>query len=151
MGEPDVSNQKFVALLHERKKEYKTWTPIHCPALRQYIHFNMRGFNHLRFKTDNTPRAPKEAMYKLGLLPLVRPVIYNAQDAGYERRLAPIGGTRKKVLKEMEYWSLTATVGKQDVKTRVILRRLVGSDQIHFWSVMKLAQNQKASRDSETL
>lgn len=151
MSEQDLLNQKFLALLNERKEEYKSWTPIHCPVLRQYVHFSMRGFNHLRFKTDNTPRSPKEAMYKLGLLPLVRPVIYNAQDATYERRLAPTGGTRKKILKEIEYWSLSAKVGKQDVKVRVILRRLVGSDQVHFWSVMKLGQNQKASPKSETL
>ena len=126
-----------------------------CPALRQYVYFPMRGFNHLRFKTDNTPRNPKEAMYKLGLLPLVRPAIHCATSAEYERRLAPVGGTRKKVLKEMEYWGLTAIVGKQNVKIKVVLRKLVNSDQIHFWSVMKLGENlegnQKASSEDEVL
>lgn len=82
-------------------------------------------------------------MYKLGLLPLVKPVIYSAKSAEYERRLAPLGGSRKIVLKEMDYWALTAIVGKQNVKVRVILRKLVNSNQIHFWSVMKLGENQK--------
>ena len=145
MEDKNVGNQpsQYVVLLLERKSLYKTWTPMFCTALRSYVHFGMRGFNHLRFNIDNTPRHPKEAMYKMGLLPLVKPVIYNATSAEYIRRLAPLGGTRKIVLREMDYWALTAVVGKQDVKVRVVLRKLVNSDQVHFWSVMKLGENQK--------
>ena len=77
-------------------------------------------------------------MYKLGLLPLVRPVIHNATKVDkYERRLSPVGGRRKKILKEIEYWGLIEVVGKQNTKVRVVLRRIVGSTTIHFWSVMK--------------
>lgn len=135
---------RFEKLLDSRRKDYKTWTPMYCPAIRQYIHFSMRGFNHLRFNIDNTPRNPKEAMYKMGLLPLVKPTIYHAKNAEYERRLAPLGGTRKRVLKEMDYWGLTAVVGKRNTKIRVVLRKLVNGTDIHFWSVMKLGENQKA-------
>lgn len=133
----------FKKLLHERKLDYKTWIPVYCPALRDYVHFNMMGFNHLRFKIDNTPRNPKEAMYKLGLLPLVRPAIHLATIIEkYERRLAPVGGSRKRVHKEMEYWSIVEVVGKQGVKVKVILRK-IGTGQLHFWSIMKLLENQK--------
>lgn len=134
---------QYTNLFLEHKAAYNTWTPMYCPVLRDYVHFNMRGFNHLRFKIDNTPRGKAEAMYKMGLLPLVKPVIYHAKTAEYERRLAPVGGSRKPVLKEIDYWGLTAVVGKQNVKVRVVLRRLVGSNQIHFWSVMKLGEKQK--------
>ena len=104
----------------------------------------MQGFNHLRFNTDNTPRNPKEAMYKLGLLPLVRPAIHSATVAEkYQRRISPVGGRRRKILKEMEYWAIEAVVGKQNVKVRIVLRKLVGGEHIHFWSIMKLAENQK--------
>lgn len=122
---------------------FKTFTPMYCPALREYVIFTMAGFNHLRFKVDNTPRNPKEAMYKLGLVPLIRPVIYNAKKVdNYERRYSPIGGSRKKVFAEIEYWTLVAVVGKQNTKLRIVLRR-VGKGQIQFWSVMKLGENQK--------
>lgn len=133
-----MKDSKFQKLLEERRNDYKTWSPIYCVAIRSYIYFTSQGFNHLRFNIDNTPRSPKEAMYKLGLLPLVRPVIHNATKVDkYERRLSPIGGTRKKILKEIEYWGLIVPVGKQNVKVRVVLRKIVGSDKIHFWSVMK--------------
>ncbi|MFZ4500236.1 MAG: hypothetical protein ACOYMZ_01910 [Minisyncoccia bacterium] len=130
----------FKKLLEERRKEYHTWVPIYCPALRTYVFFNAKGFTHLRFKTDNTPRAPKEAMYKLGLLPLVRSVIHNATAIEkYEQRVAPVGGSRKKVLKEMQYWGITEVVGKQQVKIKVVLRKIGDGEHIHFWSVMKLS------------
>jgi hypothetical protein len=129
---------KFKKLLIERKEDYRTWSPVFCPVLREYVFFHSQGFNHLRFKIDNTPRKPQEAMYKLGLLPLVRPVIHNATKVDkYERRLSPVGGRRKKILKEIEYWGLIEVVGKQNTKVRVVLRRIVGSTTIHFWSVMK--------------
>ncbi len=128
----------FLELLDQRRTDYKTWSPIYCPSLREYVHFPMPGFNHLRFKTNNTPRKPAEVKYKIGLLPLVRPVISNAVKVDrYERRLAPMGGSRTIVLKEYEYWGILANVGKSGTKTRVVLRRQVGSKQINFWSVMK--------------
>jgi hypothetical protein len=130
---------KFNNLLQKRREEYASWLPIYSSALQERIFFNAKGFTHLRFKTDNTPRAPKETMYKLGLLPLVRVVIHSASEIeNYQKRLAPVGGTRKKILKEIEYWSLIGRAGKQNVKIKVIVRRVGKSSQIHFWSVMKI-------------
>ncbi|MEK7586668.1 MAG: hypothetical protein AAB453_02245 [Patescibacteria group bacterium] len=131
--------KKFRELLIERKSEYLKWIPIYCSAIRDYVFFNMQGFNHLRFEINNTPRHPKTAMYKMGLLPLVRPVIHSATKVDeYQRRLSPVGGSRSKVLKEFEYWAITAVVGKQNTKLKVILRRAIGGEKIYFWSVMKL-------------
>lgn len=134
----DEFAHRYQTLFLRRKKDYQTWLPVYCPALREWVFFNMQGFNHLRFNTDNTPRNPKEAIYKLGLLPLVRPVIHRAAKVEkYQKRLSPIGGSRRSVLKEIEYWSLVETVGQGNVRVRVILRRVAGSDKFHFWSVMK--------------
>lgn len=68
----------YKELVLKRKQEYLNWKPVYCKAIRDNIHFNMRGFNHLRFKTDNTPRNQKESLYKLMLLPLAKPVIYKS-------------------------------------------------------------------------
>lgn len=145
MNDRDL-NKKYLELLEQRRTEYKSYSAPYCLALREYVSFNSDGFNHLRFRTDGTPRKPMEQMYKLGLLPLVIPVIRLAARVDqYERRLAPIGRKKKnaqKVLKEVEYWALVAVVGKQSVKLRVILRK-VGDGNLHFWSVMKLGENPK--------
>jgi len=134
----------FLELLEERRNDYKTWVPVYCVAVHDYVFFNMQGFNHLRFKIDNTPRNPKESMYKLGLLPLVRPAVHLATVVEkYERRIAPIGGSRKITLKEMDYWAVESIVGRKNARVRIILRKLVGGEHIHFWSIMKLGENQK--------
>lgn len=98
---------KFRDLLNQRKLEYRAYSPVFCPALREYVIFNADGFLHLRFNVDGTPRRSEEQMYKLGLLPLVIPTIKAAPRAAYEKRLAPIGRKKKngqKILKEVEYW-----------------------------------------------
>ncbi len=137
-------SKEYSELLDRRRSDYRTWSPIYCSAVNEQVFFSANGFNHLRFNTDNSPRSPREAMYKLGLLPLVRPVIYAATRVQkYERRFSPVGGSTKKIIKEIEYWALEAIVGKQNTKIRVILRRIVGSNRIQFWSVMKLGENQK--------
>ncbi len=92
----------FTEFLEKRRTDYKIWVPVYSSVLREHVYFNARGCNHLRFHINNTPRNPEEVMYKLGLLPLVRPIIHSSTKVDqYERRLAPIGGGRKIVLKEM--------------------------------------------------
>jgi len=135
-----MKSNYFKVFLESRRKMYKEYDSMYCSCLKEDVVFNISGFNHLRFKIDNTPRNPKEAMYKLGLLPLVRPVIYKAKNIdSYEIRMSPIGGSRKKVIRKVEYWSLISKVGKKDIKTRVILRR-IEKGKMHFWSVMKLVK-----------
>ena len=133
---------RFQKLLQERREYYSTWVPVYCSALQEYVFFNAMGFRHLRFKVDGTPRNPKEQMYKLGLLPLVRPTVHNATNIDqYERRLAPFGSKMKngqKILKEIEYWAIVSIVGKQKSKIKVILRK-IGTGKVHFCSVMKLS------------
>jgi len=140
-----VVNSKFKELLDKRRSEYKAYPPMFCQVLRDYVIFNSDGFMHLRFHIDGTPRKPEEQMYKLGLLPLVRPTIHLSPRAEYEKRLAPIGRKKnngQKILKEVQYWALEAIVGKQNVKLKVVLRK-IGTGKLHFWSVMKLGENIK--------
>ena len=139
--------EKFKKLLKEIRRDYDTWVPVYCPAIREYVFFSAAGFGHLRFNTDGTPRNPKEQMYKLGLLPLVRPAIHTAvRVEEYQRRLSPIRNKKKngsKIMKEVDYWAVMSVVGQRNAKIRVILRK-IGTGRIHFWSVMKLAENQKS-------
>ena len=134
-----MDKEKYKTLLDTRRKEYAGYTSVYCQCIREYVFFNSDGFSHLRFHVDGTPRNPKEQMYKLGLLPLVIPVIKIAKRVEqYERKLNPIGRKKKagkKILKEIQYWALVDVVGKQNVKLKVILRK-IGTGRIHFWSVV---------------
>ncbi len=119
-----LKSSEFEIFKEKRRKDYNTWKPIYSPALGEQIFFNSKGFNHLRFRTDGTPRNFREALYKLRLLPLVRSVIYKARKVDEYRK------------GRVEYWGIVEAVGKKKIK--VILRR-IGKGRIHFWSVMRLA------------
>jgi len=135
---------KYKKLLEQRRKEYKNYTPVFCPCLKEYIYFNSDGFIHLRFHANGIPRKRQERMYKLGLLPLVIPTIKTATTIEkHEYRLAPINRKKKngqKIMKDMQFWGIISIVGKQNVKLKVVLRK-IGTGKICFWSVMKLKEN----------
>ena len=76
---PDKSRQQpFKEFLKEKRAFYKTLKNIHCPILNETVVFNSKGFYHLRYDNHGKERLVKEQKYKLGLLPLVQPVIKSA-------------------------------------------------------------------------
>jgi hypothetical protein len=125
----------YKKLLEERRTWYKSIKRVYCPILKEYIIFNSKGFNHLIYPNVKW-RSKKEQSYKLGLLPLVVPVIKKSIEIStYEKCFV------KDLGKEAEFWTLTEIVGKQKTLTKVILRR-IGTGNITFLSVMKI-QNKK--------
>jgi hypothetical protein len=120
----------YKKLLEERRTWYKSIKKVYCPILKEYIIFNSKGFHHLIY--PNGKRRPqKEQMYKLGLLPLIIPVIKNSTKISkYEKCFV------KDLGKEAEFWTLIEIVGKKKTLAKVILRR-IGTGNITFLSVMK--------------
>lgn len=128
----------FQQLLRERRAWYKTIGKVYCPILNENVIFNSKGFYHLRYDGTKRARKVKEQMYKLGLLPLVIPVITNAKSIveykkeQYSERLG----------KYYEIWELNAVVGQQNTSITVVLRR-IGTGNITFLSVWKRQNKQK--------
>ena len=122
--------KNYKNLLEEKRNWYKTIGKVYCPLLKEEVVFNSKGFHHLMY--SNGRRRPiKEQMYKLGLLPLVIPVIKNAKNIyKYEKVFV------KEFGKEVEFWVLRETVGRQKTLVKIILRR-IGTGNITFFSVMK--------------
>jgi len=119
---------KYKTLLEKRRKWFKSIKKVYCPILKEEVHFTSKGFYHLTYPGGKM-RPIKEQMYKLGLLPLVIPVIKNAKKIEkYEKSL--VKG------KEVELWILKEIVGRQGTLIKVVLRR-VGTGKIIFLSVMK--------------
>ena len=70
--------KNYKALLKKRREWYKKIGRVYCPILEEDVIFNSKGFHHLIYPGGKM-RPIKEQMYKLGLLPLVIPVIKNAK------------------------------------------------------------------------
>ncbi|MFW0862388.1 MAG: hypothetical protein ACKKL6_02275 [Candidatus Komeilibacteria bacterium] len=122
----------FKKLLKENHLWYKKIGKVYCPILNERIIFNSKGFYHLRYKSSGGARSINEQMYKIGLLPLVIPVIKRATYIHeYKKKRYS-----KAINKYFEIWELRAKVGKQKSEIAVVLRR-VGNGNITFFSVWK--------------
>ena len=127
-----TSNPDFQEFLREKRAWYKTIGTVHCPILNEGVVFNSKGFYHLRYDSFGKARNVKEQSYKLGLLPLVIPVIKNAtkvHDYKKQQYSKPLG-------KYFEIWELREIVGQQNTAVSVVLRR-IGNGNITFLSVWK--------------
>ena len=117
--------------------------PAWCKCLHRRINFNAQGFHHLLYDGLGHERSPSEQRYKLLLIPLIVSVLTVAPDATYKKVNERVNRKKDSQTKEIEYWGLTALVGRnRDLKVKVILKR-VGTGQIIFWSVMRLKTSKK--------
>jgi len=127
----------FKDFLREKRAWYKTIAKVHCPILNEDVIFNSKGFYHLRYDSFGKARNIKTQKYKLGLLPLVIPVIKRAtkiHEYKKEKYSKPIG-------KYYEIWELKEVVGHQNITVSVILRR-IGTGNITFLIVWKKKEKQ---------
>ena len=132
--------------IDEARKNYKAIkTPVRCRCLNQDIHFNSSGFNHLINNGLGSRRTIAEIKHKTRLIPLIVPVIKNANDASYERRTVREDRRKNSPLVVAEYWGITAQVGKGPISVRVIIKR-VGNGNFFFWSAM--TEKQKAPHEA---
>ena len=121
------------------KTTYSAIESVFCPILNKDVIFNAKGFHHLHYKPDGTPRDTNERIYKLTLVPLAVPVIKNAIGIHEERNIEILESRKKgaKKVKGIQY-ALVATVGKKNpIEVRVIVLEIKNSKSPIFWSIMK--------------
>ena len=141
---------------NERKEKtkaiYDAQKGIRNPYLKSNVIFNSDGFHHVQFSARRE-RDKKEQLLKFSLFPLAIKVIRNAGTLQeYRKGLVAVGKQAKDgfiKMKQAEYWGFVAIVGENQIKIRVILRK-VGDGNVTFWSVMpysKLKMGQKLHTD----
>ena len=126
------------SLIASTRAAYDVVGSVYCPILKGRVKFNARGFHHLLYDHDGTPRTANEKIYKLTLFPLAIPTIKNATSISEERQIR-VKASRKKdaMLKDATQYAIVATVGrKRPVAVRVIIMQ-IGTGDPMFWSIMK--------------
>jgi hypothetical protein len=99
--------------IEKARKIYKSIrTPVYCRCLNQQVHFNSDGFNHLIFNGLGSRRTLSEIEHKTRLIKLIVPVVINAKDSSYERRMVRKNRKKNAPLVLAEFWGITAKVGK---------------------------------------
>jgi len=125
---------------------YAKQRTIFSPYFNLDIVLNSNGFHHLQFSARS--ERPKEAqLLKFTLLPLGLDIIKQTTTLQESRKLlSPVGKKSKgdglRATKLVEWWGFIAIFVEQDIKVKVVLRR-VGSGNITFWSVMPYTKFRK--------
>ena len=135
----DVDPQYFKEKKDRARAVYDAHRELYCPYFQGKVILNSDGFHHLQFSARRE-REKKAQLLKFNLLPLALDIIPKAGTIQeYRKLLTPIGKPSARdgavPMKEVEYWGLVAIVKENNVKVRVVLRR-VGTGNITFWSVM---------------
>lgn len=122
---------------------------IFCPYFQTDVILSSDGFHHLQFSARRE-RNKNEQLLKFTLLPLGLKIIkQTATLQEYRKLLCAVGkssardGSRK--MKMVEWWGFIAIYIPQDIKVRVVLRR-VGDGNITFWSVMPYSKIKSGTR-----
>ena len=121
------------------KISYTSIGKVFCPILNKDDVFNAKGFHHLHYKPDGTPRKVAEKIHKLTLVPLAVPVIKNSIGIHEERNIIMPQNSKKNAKKvKAKQYALVATIGrKTPVEVRVIILEVENSQNPIFWSIMK--------------
>lgn len=140
MTKEEEFKKRYEKLMKERRAFYNTIKKCHCPLLNEDVLFNSRGFYHFKWDGQGHARSKKEQMYRVGLIPLIIPVIKNATKVHDYREYYSENAERY-----VETWTLREVVGKGNTTVTVILRK-AGNGQIAFYSVWKKYEKKKRTK-----
>jgi hypothetical protein len=121
------------------EKIYDAHRTIRSPFFDEDIVLNSDGFHHLRYSARRE-RSKEEQVLKFTLLPLGLQILKTATTLQeYRKLLSPVGNKSRRdgavAMKLVEWWGFVAIFVKQEIKVRVIVRK-VGDGNLHFWSIM---------------
>jgi hypothetical protein len=135
---PEVPEEHFLKVKQEAEEKYKKLQPVYCPYLKDKVHFDTTGLDHIKFKEWNKTRIRTDQYIRLKLLYLVPEIIAKSHtvqgfsdDKGWVRRKRH--GKWEKILMNINYWEFVAVIGK--VRIKVIVKQVEGG-QKHFRSII---------------
>jgi hypothetical protein len=121
------------------RSAYTAASAVRSPYFGDDVALGPEGFQHLQC-SGRRARPVKEQIQRFILLPLGLHVLKTATTVQeYRRALAPLDPSRKgsgpRLMTAVQWWTFVAAFVKQDVKVRVVVRK-VGPGKLHFWSIM---------------
>lgn len=137
---------KHLELKKLTKERYSKLGEIYCYPLKNHVKFNSDGFYHMLFKSSREKRTVAQQHARLVLVPLIKPVLYNAKRI-HETRIDEVyvNGVKK----TRTCYSFIEYVGEnQDVKVKVVVRKIENGG-LYFHSVMKV--NKSPFKNKNTL
>ncbi len=117
---------------------YETIKEVNCPYLKNKVHFNASGLEHLKFKGIRKARPQQDQYMRLKLLHLAPEVIKMShtlqgiwETKQFER--VRMHSRTENILKEVTYYEFVAVIEK--VRVKIIVKQVEKRQPI-FWSII---------------
>ena len=131
-----ITDYYFLETLGKAYELYQNLGQIRCPYFQANVHFNARGFEHLRRKSWNRGRDRSDQLMRLKhlarapeILRLSRTVQGIEETHEWERRHKH--GRWEKLLVPVTYYEFMAVI--EERRFKVIVKRAAGGE-LMFWS-----------------
>ena len=106
------------ALEKKRYKEYKSIKKVYCPILDCNVHFNYKGWRHMRYKANTHTRVSNDLARRFSLFPQAKRII-----------------SSKKCGVRAESGNKFINIYLEKGKITVMLRRKIGSKVAYYYSI----------------
>lgn len=131
--------KEFFDLVKEKAEEfYKNIGKVKSPYFSEFINFNSKGLEHIKFKKWNKTRAVLDQYMRLKLIDLAPVVISRShtlqgQSSTKEIERVKINKSWEKKLLNVSYFEFIAILSS--VRIIVIIKQIGGGDK-YFWSII---------------
>ncbi|MFC1623671.1 hypothetical protein ACFL05_00950 [Patescibacteria group bacterium] len=140
-----ISKEKFKKVKEDAKKFYLKIGEVKCPYLKQKVHFNRKGFEHITTDGWNRGRTIREQSIRLKLLSKTVGVIEKSHTLQeYDERKIfvrqNINSRWEKRLKRVQYFAFISTYPSDGVRLKVVIEKIEGASPVFlsvypFWKV----------------
>ncbi len=145
----EISDERFEKAKVNAEDVYKTLTAIPCPYLKADVHFNAKGFEHLKFKSRDKARNRMDQYTRFKLVHIVPEIIRRSHTVQgiwetNEWESQKSHGRWEKRQRPVMYYEFVAVIGKARLK--VIVKKVEGLDP-HFWSLIPFWRMNEITRE----
>ena len=147
--EVSISDEHFEKAKNKAETAYKALSAIPCPYLKEDVHFNARGLEHLKFKARDRARNRFDQYARFKLVHLVPEIIRRSATVQgvWETNVwesQKSHGRWEKRQRAVVYYEFIAVIGKARLK--VIVKKSESSPP-HFWSLIPFWKMNEITRE----
>ena len=133
-----IDKEKFQKIHDKALEEYRAIGKVYCPYLKDFVFFNAKGFEHLKFKERNKARSEKDQYIRLKLITLAPKVLsqtHTLQEYFETQHFEEVraNARREKKLKQVTYYGVIAIVNSARIK---VIVKQVENEQRYFLSIV---------------
>jgi hypothetical protein len=132
------SFKQFNQIKKEAKKSYALINKVKCPYFSDFVLFNSKGMQHLKFKSWNKTRSIQDQFMRFKLLKYAPEIIKNShtlQEYSERKNMERIKINSRWEIRAVKvcYFGFVAIL--DGIRIKIIIKQIEGGEK-YFWSII---------------